>query len=129
MQKYDEFIPYVLLRKAFADDYLDLEELKAIEQEFLGAIPFSNVVYCNPSYNLNDNPDRVPIDINDYYYDKAQNAYTHKYKHPKDEELAEQNNPFNNLHLIYKYEKIKPYQINSKSFKINEKSLFEVKCK
>jgi ATP-dependent Lhr-like helicase len=29
MQKYDEFIPYVLLRKAFADDYLDLEELKA----------------------------------------------------------------------------------------------------
>lgn len=28
MQKYDEFIPHPLLRKAFASDYLDLDELK-----------------------------------------------------------------------------------------------------
>ncbi len=28
MQKYDEFIPYPLLRKAFANDYLDMIELK-----------------------------------------------------------------------------------------------------
>ncbi|MBD2163420.1 DEAD/DEAH box helicase [Calothrix membranacea FACHB-236] len=28
LQKYDEFIPYPLLRKAFINDYLDIEELK-----------------------------------------------------------------------------------------------------
>jgi ATP-dependent helicase Lhr and Lhr-like helicase len=28
LQKYDKFIPYPLLRKAFISDYLDLEELK-----------------------------------------------------------------------------------------------------
>jgi ATP-dependent helicase Lhr and Lhr-like helicase len=28
IQKYDEFIPHSLLRKAFANDYLDIRELK-----------------------------------------------------------------------------------------------------
>jgi len=28
IQKYDEFIPHQLLRKAFANDYLDIKELK-----------------------------------------------------------------------------------------------------
>jgi ATP-dependent helicase Lhr and Lhr-like helicase len=36
IQKYDEFIPYPLLQKAFANDYLDLEELRERVKLWLG---------------------------------------------------------------------------------------------
>ena len=36
MQKYDKFIPYQLLRKAYASDYLDLEELRQQVATWLG---------------------------------------------------------------------------------------------
>ncbi|GAX42961.1 DEAD/DEAH box helicase domain-containing protein [Tolypothrix sp. NIES-4075] len=47
IQKYDRFIPHSILRKAFASDYLDMEELK--QQVKKWQFPQFPALSCNPS--------------------------------------------------------------------------------
>lgn len=96
----------------------DLADLKEM-QETIQKSKSRDILFVNPSYNIVGIKD---INLEDYVFNEKKNEFTHKVSKPEKEAL------FQDLSLLYKYEKMNSVNILTTPFKINETNLFTAKC-
>ncbi|MFC4818244.1 MULTISPECIES: hypothetical protein [unclassified Flavobacterium] len=97
----------------------DLTDLKAIQESAAEKSISREVLYVNPSYNILGSKD---INLEDYTFNEKKNEFNHKINKTDKEAL------YQDVSLVFKYEKVKTVNVIKSPFKINETNLFTAKC-
>ncbi len=109
----------------------DSEEIKFI-RKFMETEVNKNIFYVNPSYNMfgGVESDEEHQDIHKHHqFNTEKNAFINTKNYVEGEEHIKTDDSFHNMSLIYAYRVLKEFTLQeSKNYKVNEKSLFKVKC-
>ncbi|MCF6307736.1 MAG: hypothetical protein L3J09_07255 [Flavobacteriaceae bacterium] len=110
----------------------DSEEIKFI-RKFMEAEANKDIFYVNPSYNMfgGIESDKEHQDIHKHHqFNTEKNAFINTKSYVEGEEYTNNDNSFHNMSIIYTYKILKDFTLQeSKNYKIEEKSLFQVNCK
>lgn len=110
----------------------DSEEIKFI-RKFMVTEANKDTFYVNSSYNVfgGIENDEEHQDIHKHHqFNIEKNAFINTKNYVEGEEYTNNDNSFHNMSIIYAYKILKNFRLQeSESYKIEDKSLFQVNCK